>query len=63
MARARRVRTQNAACANALPHALTRARALTVTVKGIKIVNAETKHEVLQRLKAEQAMSLMETDC
>lgn len=54
---------QCAACANALPHALTRARALTVTVKGIKIVNAETKHEVLQRLKAEQAMSLMETDC
>ena len=37
-------------------------RHAAVTVKGIKIVNADTKNEALQRLKAEQAMELMETD-
>jgi hypothetical protein len=31
-------------------------------VKGIKIVDAESKNEALRRLKAEQALSLMETD-
>ena len=31
-------------------------------VKGIKIKNADTKSEALQRLKAEQAMAMMETD-
>ena len=37
-------------------------RRTAVTVKGIKIVNADTKNEALQRLKAEQALTLMETD-
>jgi hypothetical protein len=34
-------------------------RHAAVTVKGIKIVNADTKNEALQRLKAEQALELM----
>ena len=33
-----------------------------MTVKGIKIVNADTKNEALAALKAEQAMTLMDTD-
>ena len=31
-------------------------------VKGIKIVDSDTKNEALQRLRAEQARSLMDTD-
>jgi hypothetical protein len=31
-------------------------------VKGIHIKNADTKAEALKRLKAEQALALMETD-
>ncbi len=33
-----------------------------VMVKGIKIVDADTKSEALKRLRAEQALSLMDTD-
>jgi hypothetical protein len=29
-------------------------------VKGIKIINADTKNEALQRLKADQAMAMLE---
>jgi hypothetical protein len=42
------------------PHICAPTNKHTVMVKGIKIVNADTKNEALQRLKADQAMAMLE---
>ena len=60
--RSHSIASQSVACVACVSLALTLRPRVAVTVKGIKIVDSETKNEALRRLKAEQALSLMETD-